>query len=634
MIKLGPRHFLAERVEDLPAPRKARIFLDAETRSHDDSLRSMAVSPYLGDRACMWALAFDDDGPAVAVPYRMRSSPNMPVDAVKLWLADVISNATEWVNHGIKFDAHVAALDGARFPDSCKIVDTLTYAKIIDTDRFSHDLKDVCKDWLSIDTSAEDRVAAFLDGYKLPRNAKAKCYALVPSDILGFYNCEDVLMNRDLFHYCERSNPEQTQPTWEMEKQLTPVLWDMESIGLRTDEKVLKTEQAKNLYLQIALATKIAQMTGLEYKGGINFIYGLLVGAWGLPILARDKKSGNPTFNADALKMYLVHPEVVSDKMKFEVLSTVLKLREAETFASLFIETFLAEKDERGYVHTEYNQLVRTGRMSAKKPNSQQFDASAKKLIFTDGPNDVFHDADASQIEFRIIAHYIKDPAAISAYNNNPNTDFHTWVAELCKIKRRPAKTVNFSTAFGAGMNNIISQLAANEDIISEVTDCLNNMIAEGRLAEKDRLKMFEKMTRQRGKEVYQAYHDNLPTLKPTAKTASAVAAKRGFIFNLFGRRRHLPQKAAHVAFNTICQGTAMDIIKRRMIDTAPRYNPDMRRDGITLRINVHDAVVHHGDREAMAKWSPWILDRLNAPVEGLRVPIRWDVKVKGGSWG
>ncbi len=50
--------------------------------------------------------------------------------------------------------------------------------------------------------------------------------------------------------------------------------------------------------------------------------------------------------------------------------------------------------------------------------------------------------------------------------------------------------------------------------------------------------------------------------------------------------------------------------------------------------MNAHDAVVHHGDREAMEKWSPWILDRLNAPVEGLRVPIRWDVKVKGGSWG
>lgn len=634
MIKLGPKHFLVENADELPIIKPGRpIYLDVETRSRDDSLRSPAYDAYLGDKIAMVGIAEDDDGPAYAIPLRMRDGRNIDLGRGLRWLKSVIENATEWRNHNVKFDAHFAAVDGAPFPPTCKLVCTLTLAKLLDSDRMSFDLKDLSRDLLNKDYSSADKVQAFLDGYKLPRNAKARCYALVPTDLLGFYNCDDVLHNRDLYRYCVANLPDTVLPTWEMEQQLTPVLWDMEHLGLRVDPQELKIAKAKSIMGQIRMATRVNQLTGMEFADSSTFSYGLLVSRWGLPILARNKKSGNPSFDHDALLLYMAHPEVTINPLRREVIELMLGLRAEETFCSLFVNTFMDCSSDRNYVHSSYNQIVRTGRMSCKTPNTQQFDDRAKGLILTDNAGSSFLESDASQIEFRFIAHYIKDEAVIKAYNENPDTDFHEWVATQCKIKRKPAKTVNFSTAFGAGEQNIVGQLAANSDIILEMTDVVNAKILAGEITEDERLRAFTELCWTRGKQIYRIYHDKLPTLKSTARKATDVARARGYIFNLYGRRRHLPGKAAHVAFNTLCQGSAMDLIKRRMILTAPRYNPDMVRAGITMRVNVHDAVLHHADHETIVKWAPTIKEMLETPEPKLSVPIRWSSKIKRQRW-
>lgn len=636
MLKLGPRHFLAETIEDLPAPRPGLIFKDCETRSRGEEVESLqraANAPYLGDRACMWAVCFDDEGPAISVPIRMRNSPNLPLEPCLRWSRDVINAATGWVNHNVKFDAHFAAVDGAPFPETCKLIDTLTLSKVINTDRWTHGLKELLRELLNRATESEDRVKAFLNGYNLGRNRKAKDYALVPSDILGYYACDDVLGNRDLFRYLQKQLPEQVGPTWAMEQELTPVLWDMESAGLRTETVELRKAKVISIHKQISMATRLNAITGTEFADSSAYSYALICGKWGLPVLARNKESGNPSFDYEALLLYLSHPEVLADQMKLEAIKLMMALRDEETFSSLFLDVFTEQQDSRGYVHPMYNQLVRTGRMSCEKPNAQQFDKRAKSLVYTDTPTDGFLDIDASQIEFRTIVHYIQDERAIAAYQNDPKTDFHQWVADLCQINRKPAKDINFAQAFGAGKKKIVSMLASNPLIIAAVNAEVDQMIKDGVIKSDDRMKAYADLCWLRGEAVFNTYHSSLPTLKKTSKKAEAIARARGFVFNFFGRRRHLPPKACHVAFNTLCQGTAMDLVKRRMIRTAPRYNPDLKRDGITMRANVHDAILYHGDQEALKKWQPWIMEQLEATEPGFRVPIRWEAEFKTGTW-
>jgi DNA polymerase-1 len=448
------------------------------------------------------------------------------------------------------------------------------------------------------------------------------------------YTCDDVLNNRTLFHFIDKNLVEGVRPTWEMEKLLTPVLWDMEKAGLRVDRGQLMKEDVKSIYKQIQLATRINELTKLEYADGPAFAYELLVAMWGLPILARTKGGGNPSFDKDALKLYLVHPEVVHNPLRYEVVKSMAALRKESTYRSLFVSGFLENADPNNLVHGRYNQVVRTGRMSCSAPNTQQFDERAKLLIHTDGPGDGFLIADYSQIEFRIIAHYIQNQDIIRAYNEDPKTDFHQWVADLCRIKRKPAKTINFAMAFGAGQRRTVAGLAGNEDVIAEVTAAVERMIAAGEIEESGRLAAHKELCAEKGEDIYLTYHQRLPTLRATSRYAENTAARRGYVYNLYGRRRHLPPKGAHKAFNTVCQGSAMDLIKRRMIATAPRYWPELKAAGITQRVNVHDAILWHGKVEALREFQQPIIDRLEEREMRLSVPLRVDHEIVTDTWG
>lgn len=648
MIKLGPNKFLLERSSELAQVRgTGRIFLDVEGRRRGEELNEHGNDPYNGDTACLWSICWTD-GPAYAIPVRMRSATeslrNLEVQHVRDWLRDTLSNATSWANHNVKFDAHFAWVEaGAELPPDAAWECTLTQAKIYSSDLMSYGLKELSGKWLGFDTTQLDRVRAYLDGYHLPRNMKANDYALVPVDLLGSYGCDDTLMNRELFHYMEGKlhSPDWQDllPTWNMEKALTPCLFDMEREGLRVNSKATRVARAMAMHLQIKLATEISELVGDGFSNSPAFMYSLFIGKWGLPVLARTKPDkdgkggGNPSFDKDALKMYLSHPEVTVDPVKLDVVRKIQAFKKEQTFCSLFANVLEEKADRRSRVHPMYNQVVRTGRMSCKEPNAQQFDVRAKQLIFTDTPDHVFLDCDASQVEFRFIVHYLQNMDAVTAYNLDPRTDFHTWVAELCGIPRKPAKNVNFAHGFGAGMKKVISMLQGEETIIAEANAMIEDRIARGLLDPINRLQAFRQFTKRRGMEVYQTYHAKLPELKIMSKYAEERAKERGYIRNLYGRRRNLPSNRAHIAFNTAVQGSAMDLIKRRIIETAPRNWPELKTSGITQRANVHDSVVFHGLRDAVDEFRPAILEKLEAVESKLSVPIRWDSDICEVTW-
>jgi DNA polymerase I len=268
---------------------------------------------------------------------------------------------------------------------------------------------------------------------------------------------------------------------------------------------------------------------------------------------------------------------------------------------SLYAEAFL-DKGRSGFLHPSYNQLVRTGRMSCSNPNSQQLNKRAKRLIV---PRERFYSTDASQIEFRFIAHYLQDPDVIRAYKEDASTDFHQWVADLCGIPRRPAKTINFATAYGAGKARIASELSQIEEII-ERFQC-------------DDPREYERLCNEWALMAYTTYHERLPGIKRIAERAAQLTRQRGWIRNYYHRRRHLPRKAAHMAFNTMIQGGAMDYIKRRM--------NELDEMGAPMVANVHDELLFDGyvDREV-------ILNVIQAR-DDLRVPIMWDWNESNESW-
>jgi len=178
---------------------------------------------------------------------------------------------------------------------------------------------------------------------------------------------------------------------------------------------------------------------------------------------------------------------------------------------------------------------------------------------------------DASQIELRVLAILSQDPRMLEDLQTG---DLHQatatrmwgWIEdeELRKRKRYEAKQVNFAIVYGAEAFKVSQMLECSEEE------------AEQFMAEH--------------KEAY-------PVLYQWMDNKVAEAREQGYVINMFGRIRPLPElyagnwkmreKAEREIVNTLCQGTAVDIVKLAMITLRSLFNRAIR-----LILQVHDELL------------------------------------------
>ena len=644
MIELKGGHKLCQTAGDLPDLRGAKLlFLDGETTQAEGAHGRKALHPYLGDRFCGVGLTVDDSpvGWYVPVRHKLRPDDNVPLEAFQRWVRDLMSSVGAWVNHDVKFDAGFLSVgEGVEPPD--RMICTLTMAKLHHSDRMEYGLKPLSRDWLEEDIEERERVDAYLEA--TTRQKHKQDFGRTPVDLMGEYAIEDVMKARRLYHWLEKRRPAEMDNLWETEIRLTSVLFDMEREGLLASERDLKVENVRCLRRVIEVSDELTQLTGQEWVDSNKNLFDVFTNQLGLPVLAytekRDKltgkkTSGGPSYDKDALKLYQRHPSVTGNPRAREVVDLVLEYRTEAKFSEGFLTPYLHLTDENGYLHPTYNQVVRTGRMSSRRPNGQQLNARAKRLIIP-GPGNAFLSADASQVEFRLIAHYIQDEAAIRAYRENPDTDFHKWVAELCdNIRRQSGKRINFAVSYGAGKYKVTSELAGEPEIIEAVTAIVEQEISDGTLDESARPERFKELCMRKASAMYETYHERLPGLRRVSKAATSLCKTRGWVKNAFGRRRHLPEKAAHNAFNSVIQGCAMDYIKDRMVALAPRYNERIRAAGLAIVANVHDEVLFRGPQEAVEdpELQRYIRETLEYQSVPFAVPFTWDIDTSRVNW-
>jgi DNA polymerase-1 len=325
---------------------------------------------------------------------------------------------------------------------------------------------------------------------------------------------------------------------------------------------------------------------------------------------------------------------IAGDERLHDGFMKMLRYRKRHTYQTLFVNVFRQHQVD-GRIHAQYNQLIRTGRMSSKKPNDQQNTYDSKELVLPDSDDDAFLEADGRQIEFRLIAHYANDAEVIEAYRNDPDTDFHEWVKDLVGISREPAKTVNFTIAYGGGKARVVEGLSSNMELVGSLGAQVDELIASGRVDPSQRAEAFAALCKMRGAVVYDSYHARMPGIRRVTRYAATQAKTTGYVFSASGRVRMLPEHASWRALNSVTQGLGSDIVKIGMVATSPRYNELVRRNGIEIRKNVHDAIVYHGPREALYDPSiqSYLLSRLETLPFQLRVPIRFEMGVSSESW-
>lgn len=296
----------------------------------------------------------------------------------------------------------------------------------------------------------------------------------------------------------------------------------------------------------------------------------------------------------------------------------VLAHRSLSKLVSTYVEALPKLVNPRtGRIHTDFNQTVaETGRLSSSEPNLQNIPVRTTEgnkireaFIAEDGFK--LLSADYSQIELRILAHITEEEALLQAFKDGVDVHAATaasifGVASVSKEQRAVGKTVNFATIYGQTSYGLSKQLGIPQDVAREYID---------------------------------NYFARYPAVAGFKEAAIESARKLGFVETLLGRRRYVPdinsknvsvrQNAERMAFNTIFQGSAADIIKKAMIEVdrdLGRVSPQSR-----MILQVHDELLFEVPEGDIDKIKEFVKEKMEGAYP-LKVPLVVDIGV-GSNW-
>jgi DNA polymerase-1 len=395
----------------------------------------------------------------------------------------------------------------------------------------------------------------------------------------------------------------------DIELPLCAVLADMEKTGFLVDRQALR-KFGEMLSGKIAgLESAIYELAGEQFNINSTKQLGAVLFEKLMLPAPKKTKTGYST-NIDVL-------EYLEDK--HPIIHEIMEYRELSKLKSTYTDGLLKVIAPDGRIHTRFQMTVAaTGRLSSTDPNLQNIPVRKEvggelRRMFVAGEGSVLVDADYSQIELRLLAHFAGDAAMLSTFRNGG--DIHAATAsqvfgvppeDVTPLMRFRAKAVNFGIVYG------ISAFSLSRDIGVTVAEA---------------------------KAYIDSYFTRYSGVRAYMTDIVAQAKRDGFVTTLFGRRRYLPElKSANfnvrsfgerAARNTPMQGTAADIIKLAMV----RVHSRLKKEGLKSRLilQVHDELIAEcpeGEAEAVMTLLKQEMER----VVDISVPMTAEAHM-GKSW-
>lgn len=388
------------------------------------------------------------------------------------------------------------------------------------------------------------------------------------------------------------------------------VLSDMQWNGMYVDKEELE-QFGKELTSKLETITKIIyEMAGEEFNINSTKQLGeILFEKMKLPVIKKTK-SGYST-DVDVL-----------EKLKKEdpIIEQILEYRQLMKLNSTYVEglkPYINPKTKR--IHSFFHQTITaTGRISSTEPNLQniptRFELGKRvRKVFKPEQGKIYIDADYSQIELRVLAHFSDDNHMVNAFINDEDIHkqaaskvFKTPIDEVTKEQRSNAKAVNFGIVYGISDFGLGEQLG---------------------------------ISRKKAKQYIDEYLEEYSGIKKFMENIIEKAKEQGYVETLFHRRRYIPelnsknymvrQFGNRVAMNTPIQGTAADIMKIAMINVYKELKKRNLKSKIVLQ--VHDEMMIEADISETEQIKQIIKEKMETAVK-LKVPLIVEVS-EANNW-
>ena len=258
--------------------------------------------------------------------------------------------------------------------------------------------------------------------------------------------------------------------------------------------------------------------------------------------------TGRPKVDGNVLMSIKGIPEA-------ELISDYLTYQKREGLLRSWLKNY---NDKTGRVHGGVNTNgTITGRMSHIQPNVGQVVSSSSpygkecRSCWTVPENYKLVGVDASQLELRMLAHYMKDE---NYTNEIINGDIHTANQKLAGLEsRNQAKTFIYTLLYGGSARRLGEVVGGSQ---------------------KD------------GSRLRERFFSNLPSFT-TLRHSVERAAERGFIKGLDGRKVLI--RAKHAAFNSLLQSAGSIVMKKALVILDSKFKELYPNEDISIVANVHD---------------------------------------------
>lgn len=466
----------------------------------------------------------------------------------------------------------------------------------------------------------------------------------LPARFVGLYGEADAVRPLQVYAQQEKEIAEQDinghnlQNIWDLESDLLPVLVRVRQRGVRIDFQQLDKVVKWSIEQETEALQRVYDSTGYRIDLGNVWKAGVIAPALeriGIT-LPRTAKTNAPQI--DKVLLSGDHPVLQAlgwarkvNKLRTTFAESIYRHAIGDRIHCTLVQ--MAGEDEAGGTKG-----ARFGRMSCIDPNLQQQpsrESFAKmwRSIYVPELGMIWCCADISQQEPRWAAHFahlVKLPGAaemVRRYNEDPNTDNHTLMAEITGLDRKEAKIVGLGIMYGEGGYKLCKDLGHPTTIKvrfgREVYDADS---AQGQKALELGGKRFFAAGPE-GQRILDRYNENAPFVRKLSTLCKETAEKRGFIRTVLGRRCRFPADEngnpdwTYRALNRLIQGSSADQMKKAMIE--------VDRAGHYLQLQVHDELDGSITDEAEGQR----IGEIIRDVVPASVPFKVDVET-GPSWG